>query len=79
MHRSRADRSGGRRAPDGGWAYDNRCRDRPLPGGWRAAGEVALRARIDDDRIELVDDGGLDLSQTPARELGDRSCAARTA
>src|SRR4051812_16827302 len=24
-------RASGRRAPDGGWAYDNRCRDRPLP------------------------------------------------
>lgn len=64
-------RTGGRRAPDGGWAYDNVCRDRVLPdGGWRAATEP-LRARLDDERIELVDDGGLDLSQTPARDLGD--------
>jgi glutamyl/glutaminyl-tRNA synthetase len=68
---SRAARRGGRRAPDGSWAYDNACRARPLPGGgWRAAAE-ALRVRLDDDRIELVDDGGLDLSQTPAREMGD--------
>jgi len=68
---SRAARSGGRRAPDGGWAYDNTCRGRALPaGGWRAASE-AIRARLDDDRIELVDDGGLDLSQTPARDMGD--------
>ena len=68
---SRAVRAGGRRAPDGGWAYDNTCRGRALPaGGWRAATE-AIRVRLDDDRIELVDDGGLDLSQTPARELGD--------
>jgi len=64
-------RSGGRRAPDGGWAYDNTCRDRALPpGGWRAA-ETAVRARLPDDRVELVDLGGLDLSQTPARDMGD--------
>ena len=70
---SRADRSGGRRAPDGGWAYENTCRDTPLPaGGWRAVpADCALRARLPDDRVELVDDGGLDLSQTPARDMGD--------
>jgi glutamyl/glutaminyl-tRNA synthetase len=68
---SRSDRSGGRRAPDGGWAYDNVCRGRPLPdGGWRASTEP-LRARLDDDRIELVDEGGMDLSQTPAHDMGD--------
>jgi glutamyl/glutaminyl-tRNA synthetase len=68
---SRSDRAGGPRAPDGGWAYDNTCRDRPLPaGGWRAV-DVALRARLPDERVELVDSGGLDLSQTPAHELGD--------
>ncbi len=68
---SRADRSGGRRAPDGGWAYDNTCRDRLLPaGGWRAT-EVAIRARLPEDRVELVDDLGVDLSQTPAFEMGD--------
>ena len=68
---TRADRQGGRRAPDGGWAYPNTCRGRPLPeGGWRAAADV-LRLRLDDDRVELVDEGGLDLSQTPAAEMGD--------
>jgi glutamyl-Q tRNA(Asp) synthetase len=68
---SRAARAGGRRAPDGSWAYDNTCRGRALPsGGWRAATE-AIRLRLDDDRIELCDDGGLDLSQTPARDMGD--------
>jgi glutamyl/glutaminyl-tRNA synthetase len=68
---SRRGRAGGRRAPDGGWAYDNVCRGRALPpGGWRVA-DVAVRARIDDDRIELVDDNGVDLSQTPARDMGD--------
>jgi len=68
---TRSDRSGGRRAPDGGWAYPNTCRDRPLPpGGWRATAD-ALRVRLDDVRVELVDEGGVDLSQTPAYELGD--------
>jgi glutamyl/glutaminyl-tRNA synthetase len=68
---SRAARSGGRRAPDGSWAYENTCRARPLPpDGWRASPE-ALRARLDDGSIALVDEGGLDLSQTPARDMGD--------
>lgn len=68
---TRSDRKGGRRAPDGGWAYDNTCRGRALPpGGWRAAAD-AVRLRLDDDRVELVDEGGLDLSQTPAAEMGD--------
>lgn len=68
---SRADRAGGRRAPDGGWAYENTCRGTPLPpGGWRAV-DSNLRAQLDDTRVELVDDGGLDLSQTPARDMGD--------
>jgi len=68
---SRADRAGGRRAPDGGWAYANTCRDKPLPaGGWRAV-DGNLRARLDDERVEIVDDGGMDLSQTPAVDMGD--------
>jgi glutamyl/glutaminyl-tRNA synthetase len=68
---SRADRAGGRRAPDGGWAYENTCRGKPLPaGGWRAA-EANVRVQLDDERVELVDDGGLDLSQTPAIDMGD--------
>ncbi len=69
---SRAQRTGGRPAPDGGWAYENTCRDRALPlGGWRALAETSIRVRLPDDRIELVDQGGLVLSQQPARELGD--------
>lgn len=67
---SRADRSRGRRAPDGGWAYENTCRQRPLLGHWRDATEP-LRARLDDDRVDLVDDSGIDLSQTPAVDMGD--------
>ena len=66
---SRSDRSGGRRAPDGGWAYDNTCRGRTLDD-WRTTA-AAIRVRLDDDRIELVDAGGLDLSQTPAHDMGD--------
>src|SRR5690606_12188084 len=56
---------------DGGWAYENTCRGTPLPaGGWRAAtGNV--RVQLDDDQIELVDEGGLELSQTPAIDMGD--------
>jgi glutamyl-Q tRNA(Asp) synthetase len=61
----------GRRAPDGGWAYDNRDRDRPLPtDGWRTCREP-LRCRIDDGRVTLRDGSGLDLSQDPAAEAGD--------
>jgi len=68
---SRADRTGGRRAPDGGWAYANTCRDTPLPaGGWRAI-EGNVRVQLPDDRIDLVDDLGVDLSQTPAVDMGD--------
>jgi glutamyl/glutaminyl-tRNA synthetase len=63
--------SGGVRAPDGGWRYTGRCRERTLPpGGWRAA-DAALRARIPDGRVELRDESGLDLSQDVAAEMGD--------
>jgi len=66
---SRADRSGGRRAPDGGWAYDNTCRGRVIAD-WRACAD-AIRVRLPDEPVDLVDDGGLDLSQVPARDMGD--------
>lgn len=60
-----------RRAPDGGFAYDNTCRGRSLPpGGWRAAGEP-LRVRLPDEPIHLIDEGGVDLSQDPAADMGD--------
>jgi glutamyl-Q tRNA(Asp) synthetase len=87
---SRADRTGGRRAPDGGWAYANTCRGKPLPaGGWRAVASPGspgarsaaeggaelidgnVRVQIPDDRIDLVDELGVDLSQTPATDMGD--------
>ena len=68
---SRKAREGGRRAPDGSWAYGNTCRGRALPvGGWRSASEP-VRVWLDDGPITLVDDGGLDLSQDPAAALGD--------
>ncbi len=67
---SRSDRAAsGRRAPDGGWAYDNTCRSRPL-GDWRGQTDP-LRLRLDDDHVFLVDDGGRDLSQSPAKQMGD--------
>ncbi len=71
---SRADRAAAsRRAPDGGFAYDNTCRGRPLPsGGWRAAREhEPIRVALPDRAVALVDEGGLDLSQHPALEMGD--------
>nr|HEX4315034.1 glutamate--tRNA ligase family protein [Kofleriaceae bacterium] len=64
---SRAART--RPAPDGGFAYDNTCRARAVHD-WRACAEP-LRARLDDDAVVLVDELGVDLSQTPARDLGD--------
>ncbi len=59
------------RAPDNSFAYDNACRTRTLPaGGWRESSE-ALRVRLPDSRVELVDESGTDLSQTPALDMGD--------
>jgi glutamyl-tRNA synthetase/glutamyl-Q tRNA(Asp) synthetase len=66
---SRADRRGGRRAPDGSWAYANTCRHR-LIADWRSSPD-AIRARLDEDGVTLVDEGGVELSQTPARDMGD--------
>jgi glutamyl-Q tRNA(Asp) synthetase len=68
---SRTQRAGGRRAPDGGWAYPNTCRAN-VTRDWRTRdATVSIRARLPDDRIELVDALGVDLSQTPADDLGD--------
>jgi glutamyl/glutaminyl-tRNA synthetase len=66
---SRGDRAGGRRAPDGGWAYPNTCRARTVLD-WRGAA-TAIRARLDDDHLALVDANGVDLAQTPAYDMGD--------
>jgi len=69
---SRSDiKRSGERAADGGWRYPGSCRDRPLPkGGWRDVGE-ALRVRLSAGRVEPADEGGVDLAQDPAAEMGD--------
>jgi glutamyl/glutaminyl-tRNA synthetase len=67
----KAVRALGLHAPDGGFRYPNTCRGRLLPpGGWRGAGEP-LRVRLPEGRVEPRDEGGLDLGQDPAAELGD--------
>lgn len=61
----------GRRAPDGGWVYDNRCRGRELPAaGWRSVAG-AVRLQLPDEPVAAVDEGGLDLSQQPSLDMGD--------
>lgn len=58
-------------ARDGGYCYPNTCRGRALPeGGWRAARQP-IRLRLPDEPIALTDESGLDLSQNPARDMGD--------
>jgi glutamyl/glutaminyl-tRNA synthetase len=61
----------GERAADGGWRYSGSCRDRSLPtGGWRAVRET-LRLRLASERVDPQDEGGVDLAQDPAAEMGD--------
>lgn len=61
----------GRLSPDGGYAYDNRCRGRALPpSGWRATTD-ALRVQLPDGPVVLHDLSGLDLSQQPSKDMGD--------
>ena len=61
----------GRRAPDGGWAYDNHERGTPLPaGGWRAT-SAPLRVRLPPGTMVPLDVGGLDLAQDPTLAFGD--------
>lgn len=69
---SRSDvRRAGTRAADGGYRYPGTCRDRPLPpNGWRGCTEP-LRLRLPNQRVEPNDEGGLDLSQNPAVDMGD--------
>lgn len=59
----------GRKAPDGGFAYDNTCRHKTI-GNWREVGEN-VRVRLPEGRIAVDDESGLDLSQDPARDMGD--------
>ncbi len=64
-------REHGEKAPDGSFRYLNLCRGRALPpGGWRACAEP-LRVALPPGRIAPRDEGGLDLAQDPAREMGD--------
>ena len=68
--RSKIKRSAGR-AADGGWRYTGTCRDRRFPkGGWRAVRET-LRLRLTSERLNPADEGGVDLAQDPAAEMGD--------
>jgi glutamyl/glutaminyl-tRNA synthetase len=54
-----------------GARYTNRCRGRPLPAaGWRTASEP-LRVALPSGRIAPLDEGGRDLAQDPAEEMGD--------
>ena len=74
-------RARARRARDGSWRYDGRCRARRLPtredGGWRAT-DVALRVRVPDHVIDLEDASGLLLSGNPADDYGIRWFAGAT-
>jgi glutamyl-Q tRNA(Asp) synthetase len=54
-----------------GGRYPNLCRGRALPaGGWRECPEP-LRAALPPGRVAPHDEGGLDLAQDPAAEVGD--------
>ena len=60
-----------RPAADGGFAYDGACREQLLaPGAWRTT-EDAVRVRLPDDEIEVVDESGEVYRQTPAHDMGD--------
>jgi glutamyl/glutaminyl-tRNA synthetase len=64
-------RRAGLRAADGGHRYPGTCRSRALPpGGWRATRDP-LRLRLPAGRVAPRDEGGLELAQDPAREMGD--------
>jgi glutamyl-tRNA synthetase/glutamyl-Q tRNA(Asp) synthetase len=61
----------GRTSPDGGFAYDNHCRSRPLPrDGWKNCPEP-LRVKLPDDVVTITDECGLRISQHPLIEMGD--------
>jgi glutamyl-tRNA synthetase/glutamyl-Q tRNA(Asp) synthetase len=63
-----------RRAPDGRARYPGTCRRRRLPGiaqgGWRSSPE-ALRLRLPAGRVDLTDESGAELSESPADSFGD--------
>jgi glutamyl/glutaminyl-tRNA synthetase len=54
-----------------GARYPNQCRGRALPAaGWRASHEP-LRVALPSGRVAPLDEGGFDLAQDPAAEVGD--------
>ena len=62
------------RAPDGSARYPGTCHQRRLPsvaqGGWRSSPE-ALRLRLPAGRVDLTDESGAELSESPADSFGD--------
>lgn len=69
---SRSDvKRSGTLAADGSHRYPGTCRDRGLPrAGWLHCGD-ALRLRLENGRVEPVDEGGFPLAQDPAADMGD--------
>lgn len=64
-------RAEARPAIDGGFVYPGTCRDRVVgPDDWRQCPD-ALRLRLPEEAVQLVDDGGTDCSQHPLRDMGD--------
>lgn len=64
-------RRDGRRAPDGGWAYVNRCRpSAPEPLDWRRCPH-AVRLRLPAGSVEVVDESGAFLGRDPQASFGD--------
>jgi glutamyl-Q tRNA(Asp) synthetase len=60
-----------RRAPDGSWAYSNRCRDSVVSAEqWRQC-DLPLRVRLPDGGIIVRDQSGADYSQIPSLDMGD--------
>ena len=61
----------GRRAPDGGWTYDNHERGTLLPAaGWRTS-TAPLRVQLPAGIFTPKDLGGMNLAQDPALAFGD--------
>jgi glutamyl/glutaminyl-tRNA synthetase len=63
----------GRRAPDGGFAYDNACADQALSSTWADDGELidALRLRLDEAHVVISDEAGHDLGMAVRAAFGD--------
>jgi glutamyl-tRNA synthetase/glutamyl-Q tRNA(Asp) synthetase len=64
-------RRGARRAPDGSHVYPGTCRGQWVsPGGWRSE-RRPLRYALDGSRVEVADEGGVDLSGVAGELFGD--------